>query len=640
MKEVKKVNGYWSRALRVNLTSGSTTVEHVDEKLCKEFIGGAGIAAKFILDETRAKIDPLGEENKMIFACGPFQGYAIPGGAKWTVAVKSPLTGTWGEAVAGADFGPALKAAGYDLLIIEGKAAGKVYLKIVDDAVDICDAGAIWGLDSYDANDRIREKERNKKLSVATIGPSGEKLVAMACIVVDKHSFAGRSDMGAVMGSKNLKAIAVQGTKRYPVHDLESVRRLATECRTQIHKSGQENGFTESGTPGMCIPVEALGDMPIKNWTGDAWPEGAARIGAPNYNEVLKVKSFPCKYCPLGCHRHVTVEEPPEYAHEGVGPEYETLGMLGSNCLIDDPKAIAKANDICNKLGIDTISTGECIAFAMECYEKGWLDRERTGGLELNWGDPQVLLEMVRQIGNREQFGAIFSGGALKAAREIHPDAVDRVAQTKGMEIAAHDPRPSFSNAINYATGTRGACHMRGMPEDVEMGGFFIPEIGITKETTEFFKNENKTLLAIKAQDFATLLNSLVICDFMIDGGEMPFGKALELFNAITGWNFSIEEFMRVGERAFTAQRLINLRDGFDGGTDTLPKVMFEPAKEGFRKGQVPPLDLYLKEYYQMRGWDGNGYITKETAADLGLEEYYVDPREGIGEGGCAGDQG
>lgn len=619
-------NGYWNKALRVNLTTGKISVDHVEDEVFRKFIGGAGIAAKILLDETAGKIDPLGEENKVVFACGPFQGPPIPGGAKWTIASKSPLTGTWGESAAGADFGPALKDAGYDVLIVEGKAANPVYLKIIDDQVEICDATGIWGLDAYETYDAIRRQEGNDKLSVAAIGPAGEKLIAMACVVVDKHSFAGRCGIGAVMGSKNLKAVAVQGTKKVPVHNAQLVKELATASSQQIYRAGKENGFREHGTPGLCTPVEAVGDMPIKNWTGDVWTEGAAKIGAPNYTEVLNAKPLPCKYCPLGCHRHIKIDEPAEYAQEGIGPEYETLGMLGSNCLIDDPKAIAKANDICNKLGIDTISTGACIGFAMECFEKGWLTKEQTGGLEIKWGDARVMIELVKQIGNKEGFGAIFAQGALKAAPKIHPDAAERVAHTKGLEFPAHDPRACFSLSVTYATGTRGACHMRGMPEDVEMGGFFIPEIGITEDTSEFFKDENKTMLAVKLQDFAALLNSLAICDFMIDGAEMPFQAALDIFNAVTGWDFTIEDFMKAGARIFTAQRLINLRDGFDGKTDTLPKVMFEPAKEGFRAGQVPNFERYLKEYYAMRGWDENGYVTKEALEELDLGEYFVCP--------------
>ncbi len=618
-------NGYWNKALRVDLTTGSISTDHIDDEVFKKYIGGAGIAAKILFDETKGRIDPLGPENKVVFACGPFQGHGIPGGAKWTVAAKSPLTGTWGEAAAGANFGVELKAAGFDLLIVEGQSAEPVYIKIIDDHVEICKAGEIWGKDAYITCDLIREREKNNKLSVASIGPAGEKLVALACVVADKHSFAGRCGIGAVMGSKKLKAIAVKGTKRVPVYDKDRVRKLVSECSKQIHKSAVDGGFREHGTPGLCVPCESVGDMPIKNWMGDVWTEGAAKLGAPNSTEVLNAKPYPCKFCPVGCHREIKIEEPVVYAHEGPGPQYETLAMLGSNCLVDDPKAVAKANDICNRLGIDTISAGACIAFAMECYERGWLTKEKTGGLELKWGDPDVVIEMVQQIGNKEKFGAIFAEGALKAAVKIHPDSVERVAQTKGLEFAAHDPRSCFSLAVNYATGTRGACHMRGMSGDVEMG-FEIPEIGITKECTEFFENDNKTMLAVKLQDFATLLNSLVICDFMIDGCDMPFGKALELFNAVTGWNFSIDEFIKVGTRSFTLQRLINLRDGFDGKTDTLPKVMFEAAKEGFRAGKVPPLELYLKEYYEMRGWDDNGYVKPETAQELGLAKYHVQP--------------
>ncbi|HBV88554.1 MAG TPA: aldehyde ferredoxin oxidoreductase [Desulfosporosinus sp.] len=618
-------NGYWNKALRVNLTTEKITVDYVDDEAFKNFIGGAGIAAKVLLEETAGKINPLGEENKLVFACGPFQGPTIPGGAKWTLAAKSPLTGTWGESGAGADFGPGLKDAGYDFLVIEGKAQKPVYLKIVDDSVEICDAAGIWGLDSYQTFDEIQKRENNNKLSIATIGPAGEKMVTLACVVVDKHSFAGRTGIGAVFGSKNLKAVAVQGTKSVPLHNPEELKKLSVKYSKLIHSAGKENGFREHGTPGMCTPVEAVGDMPIKNWSGDVWTEGAAKIGAPNYTNVLNAKPLPCKYCPLGCHRHIKITEPTEYAQEGIGPEYETLGMLGSNCLIDDPKAIAMGNDICNRLGIDTISAGACISFSMECFEKGWLNIQQTDGLELKWGDAEVMLELLKQIGNKEGFGAIFAEGALRAASKIHPDSVERVAHVKGLDLAAHDARANFSLAINYATSTRGACHMRGMPEDVEMGGFFIPELGITEDTTEFFKDENKTMLAVKLQDFATLLNSLVLCDFMIDGAEMPFQASLDIFNAVTGWDYTIEDYMKAGTRIFTAQRLINLRDGFDAKSDTLPKVMFEPAKEGFRAGKVPNLEVYLKEYYEMRGWDENGYVSKAVLDELGLANFKLE---------------
>ncbi len=618
-------NGYWNKALRVNLTSGRISVENMDDEVYKKFIGGAGVAAKIMMEETNGKIDPLSEVNKVIFACGPFQGPNLPGGAKWTIAAKSPLTGTWADSAAGADFGIGLKKAGYDLLIVEGKSDKPVYLKIINDEVKICDAQKIWGLDSFESIDAVRNKEKDNKLSVAAIGQAGEKQVAFACVVVDKHSFAGRCGIGAVMGSKNIKAVAVYGSQKIPLYNEELFKKLAKENRKIVKEGGEE--FREHGTSCLCIPVEEVGDMPIKNWTGDVWTEGARILGAPNYKEELNAKPFPCRYCPVGCHRHIKIEKPEKYAQEGIGPEYETLGMLGSNCLIDDLKAIAQANDICNRLGIDTCSAGACVGFAMECYEKGWLNKEKTDGLEINWGDPEVMIELVRQIGNKEGFGAVFAEGALKAAPKIHPESVERVAHSKGLEFPAHDPRSSFSLSVNYATGTRGACHMRGMPEDVEMEGLFIPEIGITEETSEFFEDENKSFLTMKLQNFAALLNSLVHCDFMIDGSGMTFQAALDIFNAITGWDFSIDDFMKAGERIFNLQRLINLRDGFDGKTDTMPKVVFEPAKEGFRAGKVPKFSIYLKEYYDLRGWDDKGYIEKDTLKTLDLSSYYVNSK-------------
>jgi aldehyde:ferredoxin oxidoreductase len=305
----------------------------------------------------------------------------------------------------------------------------------------------------------------------------------------------------------------------------------------------------------------------------------------------------------------------------GIGPEYETLGMMGTNCLIDDPKAVAKANEIANKLGIDSISSGAMVGFAMECFERGWITTQDTDGLEIKWGDPKTLIWLVEQIGKKERFGSIFCEGTLEAARKIGKGASEIVAHCKGLDLPAHDPRACISLAPTYATGTRGACHFRGGCEDVEMGGFFIPEIGITKETVKFFERENQSVLATKCQDYFALLNSLVLCAFMVDGGDMPFSGVKDLFNAITGWDYSIDDLMVAGERIFTAQRLNNIRDGYNAKTDALPKKMFKAAKEGFRAGKVPPFKELMEDYYRLRGWDEMGEPKKETLKRLDLAE-------------------
>jgi len=614
-------NGYWQRLLRVNLTERTTQVESIEEQDLRRFVGGAGLGAEILRREVPAKLDAYDPRNRLIFATGPFQGPRVPGGAKFSVVGISPVTGTFADTAAGANWGPSLKDAGYDVLLLEGAARQPVYLHIVDDRVEIRDAADLWGLDTFETVDAVHRQTGDGKLSVAAIGPAGERRVAIACIAVDKHSFAGRCGMGAVMGSKNVKAIAVRGTRSVEVHDPDEAENLIKRFHAEIAKTVEENEFRKHGTPGLCESAEALGDMPIRYWQGDTWPEGARKIGGESYTETLRAKPWPCKYCPVGCHRRISVDEPAEYSLKSVGPEYETLGMMGSNLLIDDPKAVAAANEIANRLGIDTISAGAMVGLAMECFEKGWITPADTDGLQLTWGNPQALTGLTEQIGKREGFGAIFAEGTLPAAKRISPQAVENVVHVKGLDFPAHDPRSCFSLATTYATGTRGACHFRGPSEDVEMGGFYIPEAGVTEETVKFFEKENQALVAVKCQDLAVLTNSLVLCLFMVDGGDWALSGVEDLFNAITGWDCSTDDLLQAGERGFTVQRLVNIRDGYDASTDVLPKKMFNAAKQGARAGKVPPLREMLYDYYQLRGWDENGEPNAATLQRLGLTE-------------------
>ena len=611
-------NGYWQKLLRVNLSNSKITVEDIAEEDLKNFIGGAGLAAKMIYNELPGKIDPYDRKNLLIFATGPFQGPSIPGGAKFSIVSISPLTGTFADSAAGASWGPNLKDAGYDFLVIEGKSPNPVYLQVVDDQVLIKDAADLWGMDTYETVDAVHNLTQDKKLSVASIGPAGENKVAIACIAIDKHSFAGRCGLGAVMGSKNLKAVAVKGSKKVEMFDAEKSSAATKTARNTILNSLKKSQWSVRGTTASPAGCESLGDLPIKYWQGDVWKKGARRLSHPNYTEVLKAKPLACKYCPVGCHRAISCSEPEELTVEGAGPEYETLAMMGSNLLIDDPKVVAKANDMANKLGMDTISMGAMVGFAMECFEKGWVSTSDTGGLEITWGNSAALITLVEQIANKEGFGALFADGTLKAAERINPEAPEIVAHCKGLDFPGHDPRSCISLAPTYATGTRGACHYRGPSEDVEMG-LLIPEIGIDEETVEFFRKENQSMMAAKAQDYSALINSLVCCTFMVTCVEETFSEIKDIFNGITGWDYSIEDLMRAGERAFTIQRLINIRDGYDAKTDVMPKRMFEAAKDGFRAGKILPFKELMEDYYDWRGWDENGKPNQETLERLGL---------------------
>ena len=611
------MRGIWKKMLRVDLSKNITRIEELSEDIYRKFIGGDGLAGKIIYEEVEADVEPFDPENRVVFAVGPFQGTGMPGEAKFCISAKSPLTDTYGNAMGGANFGPNFKKTGYDVLVVQGRANTPVYLWIYDGDVEIRDASDLWGMDTYETVEAIKDDVSEKRASVATIGPAGERLVAMACVVIDGHSFAGRCGIGAVMGSKNLKAVVAYGTKTPPLADPVEVGRLSKELMRKLSNLGK--GLREYGTPDGLLLYHKYGDMPIKYWLGDVWEDGAKKLGQPAYNEALKPKPLPCLHCPVGCHRYIKIEEPEKYACEGPGPEYETLAMLGAVNLVDDVRAIAKANDCCNRLGIDTISAGAAIGFSIECYERGLITKQDTKGLQLKWGDGDLIIELVNQIGLREKFGAFLAEGTLKAAKKIGGDAEELVVHVRGLDFPAHDPRACWSLVPNYATCTRGACHMKGVPEDIECGVFTLPELGYPKPT-KFFELEDKADLAAKLQDFATLMNSLVLCIFMPDGASMTLIDILNCFNAITGLHWSVGQLLKVGERSFNLQRLINIRDGKGMEYDRMPKRMFEPAKQGFRKSRVPPADALIKEYYNIRGWDEEGNPTSEKLVELGLK--------------------
>ncbi len=602
--------------LRVNLTTGSVEKESIPKELIKNFLGGSGLASKYLYDEVPPAVEPYSPENKVIFAVGPFQGYPVPGGAKWSVVSKSPLTKTFAVTTAGAEWGVHFGKTGYQLLIIEGKAEKPVYLYIGDEKASLEDGSNLWGKDALKTADKIRDNHSDKNLSVASIGPAGEKGVGIACIVADKHSFAGRCGIGAVLGSKNLKAIAVKGNREMEYHDEEGFKKLNKELFLMLSDSAKE-GYRPHGTALDLMGCEQVGDLPIKYWTEAEWPEGAEKIGAPNFTKEVNAKPWPCKFCPVGCHHHVDFEYEGERII-GAGAEYESLGMLGSNCLVDDVKAVSKANELCNRLGIDTISAGSFVGFTMEAFEKGLISETDLGGRAANWGDGKFLLEMVMEIGNKEGFGARFSRGIKPAAEEIGKEALDLIVEVKNLDFPAHDPRSYFSLAINYATGTRGACHLRGYSHVGEGGAMLLPEMG-HDQVPERFSMEKKAWIAKTYQDLAALHDSLVICIFIPIHG-MNLTEVAKILNLIKGTDYSPKDLMEIGERIVNLQRQINIKDGISKKDDVLPKKMFQPSRSGFRKNQVPePFNETLEEYYKLRGWDSEGVPLPETLAKWGL---------------------
>jgi len=617
-------NGYWGKILRVDLTNQKINEEAISEEYCRKYLGGVGFAADILLKEVGPEVGALDPENRLIFGVGPFQASAVPGSGKFVAVAKSPLTNAILYSMAGGTMAQTLKKSGYDALVVQGKSEKPVYLWINDGQVEIKEASSIWGKNSEETADLVREDLDEPKASVASIGPAGEKLIAFSCIVVDKHSYAGRGGLGAVMGSKNLKAIAVKGTQKPEVADSQKVVDLAKELNKRIRETAPE-GFLKGGTTAETTPTEELGDLPIKYWKGDAggvWVKGAEKLSYPYYSEALNVDlaecaKIACQNCPIHCHRHIDTKEPAKFAVTGSGPEYEALGMLGSCNLVEDIHAVAKANEICNLYGLDCISTGAFVAFATECYEKGLLTKEDTFGMELKWGDGDQLVEVVRQIAEKEKLGKLAADGIVKAAEKIGGDAPSIAVHVKGMDFPAHDPRAFFSLAVSYATSSRGACHTHGLCFKAACG-LLLPEMGIT-EAPDRFDMEGKDYIAAKFHDLSALQDAATQCNFMMFGG---FGitDMLNSINAVTGWDMSMEEFLKIGERLSTLKRAVNVKWGFSSKDDTLPEVVNLPAKEGCRAGKIPtPVEPAIKGYYKLRGWDNEGKPTPETMKELGL---------------------
>ncbi|MFP3952968.1 MAG: aldehyde ferredoxin oxidoreductase family protein [Candidatus Bipolaricaulota bacterium] len=610
------MNGVWNKLLRVDLSNGKVLYEPIGEEMFERYVGGSGLATRYLYEEVPPGTDPLSSDNKIIFATGPFQGTSVPGSAKWSVVSRSPLTETFSVSTAGAEWGIRFKRTGLDLLIIEGKSRTPVFLWLTDDGAEIRRADQLWGADAIDTVDKVKNIIGEPTASVATVGPGGETGVGCACITADKHSFAGRTGLGAVMGSKNLKAIAVKGGKSVPVADPEGLKELNRELFSRIGDSMRDT-YNAHGTPGDLMFCEQEGDLPIKNWEESSWTEGAKKISAPRFTEELQAESWPCLSCSIGCHRRITTEYKGE-SIQGAGAEYETLGMIGSNCLIDDLKALSKANDLCNRLGLDTISAGSYAAFTMECYEKGLIPESELGGLRPTWGNADFVLNFISEVGTGTGFGRIFDRGFESATEFLGTETKELAVQVKNLSFPAHDPRTHFSLAINYATSPRGACHLRGYPHIGELGIMLLPEIGFD-EPPEKFCMKNQAKLTAVFQDLATLHDSLVICIFQPIAG-MTLSEVTQLFNSITGRDHSPKKLMEAGERGFTLQRLINVNDGVDRSADRLPPKMFQPGKTGKRKGKTPePFEKTLLEYYSYRGWNSNGIPTNDTLRRLKL---------------------
>jgi len=609
-------NGYMGKILRVDLTSKQTRTEELDEQVARAFIGGSGLGTKILYDETDETTDPLGPDNPLIFAVGPLTGTNLFNSDRFDVVSKSPLTGIFGEASAGGYWGGRFKACGYDVLVITGQSDKPVYLYIDNEKVEIHDASELWGEETFETTELLREKH-GKRARAAVIGPAGENLVKIANLITDGlHGRAvGRCGMGAVMGSKKLKAVVANGSGKTQVADPDGLKALQKRLTATMKENPEV--LREGGTSVGYEYCEEIGNVPIRNWKQGSWPEAGKKLTGMTLVETLLTNRYHCGSCVINCGRVVTPDEGPYAGRETAGAEYETVGLLGSNCMIDDLAAVQKLNELANRLGLDTISTGNVIGFAMEAWERGIIDPDDSAGLEITWGSVDVVKTLLEQIAYRAGIGGILADGVRSAARMIGHGAEKFALEVKGLEPPAHDPRSKFTVALGYATSARGACHLSAFTHDFEEGGS-IEDLGLPV-LTDRFATENKAENVVVMQHLMGMFDSLVACKFGLFGG-LTIDPLVEAVRCVTGWSdFDRAEFFRTGERIFNLKRMYNNRLGIGKKDDRLPERFRSEKKGGGTRDNLPPLEEMLDEYYTIRGWNSEGRPEGWKLQELGL---------------------
>jgi aldehyde:ferredoxin oxidoreductase len=611
--------GYIGKILRVDLSREKISIESPGDVFYRRYIGGEGFVAYFLLKELKPGVDPLGPENKLIFAAGPLTGTSVPGSGRNSVGAKSPLTGGFGEAEVGGHWGAELKHAGFDAIIFEGKAENPAYLWVHDGEAEIRDAGHLWGKDTGDAQRIIREEFGDKLIRVAQIGLGGERLVRYACVINDRRDAAGRTGMGAVMGSKNLKAVAVKGHEKGKVADGEKLKELARWLVKILKDDPRVRRFSQLGTGGDVMEAfVSLGNLPIRNFRDGDFPNALA-LDPRTIKDTISIGMESCYACPVNCKKVVKVEEPWRVDPIYGGPEYEALAALGSNCGVDDLKAVCKANEICNRYSLDVISTGVTIGFAMECYEKGILTDIDTGGVKLDFGNAQAMVQMIEMIGKREGLGDVLAEGVRMAAEKIRKGSKRFAMHVKGQEFPMHEPRFYRVRGLGYAVSPTGAEHMCNMNDRVAStprGVESLAPLGILETVPFEDLGPRKVRALIYYVDWRVLENCLLMCYFL----PWNYIQTTEIVRAVTGWNTTLWELMKVGERITTMARAFNVREGFTKNDDWLPERCFHPKTSGaLSKTAVDSAELEKARsiYYEMMGWDKNGVPTTTKLEEL-----------------------
>jgi aldehyde:ferredoxin oxidoreductase len=605
--------GWHLKILRINLTTRKVTTEDVDPKIARDYLGGRGWAIHYLYKEMDPAVDPLSPENMLIFATGPLTATPAPTGNRYMVVTKSPLTGALAHSNSGGDFPTWMKRTGFDMYIFEGKASEPVYLWVNEDQIEVRSAAHVWGKDTHETTD-ILKAETHPEARVACIGPAGENLALMAAIMNDKNRAAARSGVGAVMGSKNLKAVVAMGNKNPPLYNPDAMREISVDTSKNVGvdiKKG--SNLRIYGTAYVPQVTNTLGILPTRNFLQGTF-EHTDKVDGVALKEQYLIKNVPCYRCPISCGRLTEVPDGP-YKGKGEGPEYETISSLGTGCGVSNLAALTKANYLCNEYGMDTITTGMTIAAAMEMYEKGYIS-EDVIGMPLRFGDHDAMIAMIHKMARREGFGNDLAEGSYRLCEKYgHPEIAVTVRK---QEFPGYDPRGSQGMGLLYATSNKGASHMEGDVAYEEVFGVPVKENPLT--------TEGKPELVKHFEDSFALIDSSGLCVFLairyvFSKERMVWPVRLaEMMNLTTGAGYTPDEVLKAAERVYNLERMFLIKAGSGPEHDTLPhRMLHEPLPDGPAKGKVVELDKMLPEFYKLRGWDEKGYPTKEKLEELGL---------------------
>ena len=601
--------GYMGKILRIDLSSKSFEIQNLKEDLALNYLGGEGLGARILWDDLKPGIDPFDPSNELIITSGPLQGTKCPSVSRLCIVTKSPLTGGFTRTLSGGYMGYEFKKAGFDAIVIKGKSNKPVYLWIKDGSVEFRDAEFLWGMQTNDTQKYIKHYT-DPAAKIMCIGPAGENLVRFACIISDIGAF-GRGGSGAIMGSKKLKAIAIKGNKEVKIADPKAFEKAVKQVYSNFaSKKETAENWRLYGTTGMTDIIESHGNWPTRNWQEGIFPQASDSLYSVPWRKQVVKKDIACAICPVFCRKITSTGDYGSFSNiVSEGPEYETIWAFGAQCGNQDARLITLADRKCDEFGLDTISCGSVIGFAMELYQRGIIKKEDVNGLELTWGSPTAIIETIHKIAFREGIGNVLAEGVKKASEIIGKGSEKYAMHVKGLELPAYDPRGQFGMGLNYATANRGGCHNSGYTTYDEVVG-----------PLNRFETRNKGELVFKRQNETCARNSIILCTF----GEWGVGDFInELLTAATGISFTKEKLDEIGERIFNLERAFNIREGFSRKDDNLPlRLLTEPLKEGPAKGYVVSLEPMLNEYYKVRGWDvKTGVPTKEKLEELGLKD-------------------